>query len=157
MAAHRASTTARTELNLPLHQNGGSKMTSAKLLIVVLVGLAVGAITGLALNGILGEFYLALVAGFLATVIGCVIRNTIMVRGSGAPDDARIPMVVIVFSIVASLAGSPAALEIAQHSHDLMSSSVWIGALAGLFSSILMAMLMIVYHLNPSEHSPKKR
>jgi hypothetical protein len=64
-------------------------MTSAKLLIVVLVGLAVGAITGLALNGILGEFYLALVAGFLATVIGCVIRNTIMVRGSGAPDDAR--------------------------------------------------------------------
>jgi hypothetical protein len=60
----------------------------------------------LALNGILGNLYLALVAGFLATVIGIVIRNTIMVRDSGAPDDARIPMVVIVFSIVASLAGS---------------------------------------------------
>jgi uncharacterized membrane protein YfcA len=132
-------------------------MTSAKLLIVILVGLVVGAITGLALNSFLGNLYLALVAGFLATVIGIVIRNTIMVRGSGAPDDARIPMVVIVLSIVASLAGSSTALEIAQHSHDQMSSSVWVGALAGLISSILMAMLMIVYHLNPSEYSPKKR
>jgi uncharacterized membrane protein YbjE (DUF340 family) len=132
-------------------------MTSTKLLIVVLIGLVVGAITGLALKGILGNFYLRWWPVFLATVIGCVIRNTVMVRGSGAPDDARIPMVVIVFSIVASLAGSSAALEIAQHSHDQMSCSVWIGALAGLFASILMAMLTIVYHLNPSEHSPEKR
>jgi hypothetical protein len=79
-----------------------------------------------------------------------------MVRGSGAPDDARIPMVVIVFSIVASFAGSSAALEVAQHSYDQMSSSVRIGASAGLFSSIPMAMLMIVYRLNP-KHSTRKR
>jgi hypothetical protein len=131
-------------------------MTSAKLLIVILVGLAVGAITGLALNGAVGGLYLAVVAGFLATVIGSAIRNTIMVRGSRA-NDAPIPIVVIAFSLVASIAGSSVALEVAQHSHEQMSTSVWIGALAGLFSSILMAMLMIVYHMNPHEHSSKKR
>jgi preprotein translocase subunit SecF len=33
-----------------------------------------------------------------------------------------------------------------------------IGALAGLFSSILMAMLMITYHMKPEEgHSSKRR
>jgi hypothetical protein len=124
-------------------------MTSANLLIIVLIGLVVGAMMGLALHGILDGLYLAVVASFVATVIACAIRNTIMVPGSGAPDESRMPIVVSVFSIVASLAGSAAATEVARHSHHQMSPSIWIGALAGLFSSILMAMLMIVHHLNP--------
>jgi hypothetical protein len=83
-----------------------------------------------------------------------------MVYGLGAgPDVSQIPLVVIVFALVASLGGSSAALEVATHSHDLMSTSVWIGALAGLFSAILMAMLMITYEMKPmeKERSPKRR
>ncbi len=64
-------------------------------------------------------------------------------------------MLVIVYAAVASLAGSAAALEVAQQSH-LEDSPVWIGTLAGLFSAILMAMLMITYHTHPGE-MPKLR
>ena len=104
-----------------------------------------------------GGLYLAILAGFLATIIGAIARNTIMVYGSGG--GTQMPLVVIVFAAVASLGGSSAALELATHSHDLMSTSVWIGALAGLFSSILMAMLMITYQMNPvkKERSSKRR
>ena len=45
-------------------------------------------------------------------------------------------------------------MEVAQQSE--VSASVWIGTLAGLFSAILMALLMITYHTNPGE-APKLR
>jgi hypothetical protein len=135
-------------------------MTSANIFIVLIVGLVVGALIGLVVNGVVGDLSLAIIAGFIATIIGAIARNTIMVYGSGAgPDVSRIPLVVTVFAAVASLGGSSVALELATHSHDLMSTSVWIGALAGLFSAILMAMLMITYEMKPAEkeRSPKKR
>ena len=129
-------------------------MTSASLLIVILVGTAVGALIGLAIGGGLDPLYLAIVAGFLGTIIGAIARNMIMVRGSSSgPDDSRTPTLVMIYSAVASLAGSAAAVEVARRS-DLAGSSVWIGALAGLFSAILLAMLMITYHTNPGE-APK--
>ena len=131
-------------------------MTSASLLIVLFIGTAVGALIGLTIGSGMEPLYLAIVAGFLGTIIGAVARNMIMVRGSGSgPDDSRTPLLVIVYSAVASLAGSAAALEVARRS-DLASSAVWIGALAGLFSAILLAMLMITYHTNPGE-APKIR
>ena len=131
-------------------------MTSASLLIVIIVGTAVGALIGLAIGGGLDPLYLAIAAGFLGTIVGAIARNMIMVRGSGSgPDDSRTPTLVVVYSAVASLAGSAAAVEIARRS-DLAGSSVWIGALAGLFSAILLAMLMITYHTNPGE-APKIR
>ncbi len=126
-------------------------MTSANLLIVLIVGTVVGALVGLGLGGYFGnQLYLAILAGFLGTIIGGFARNFIMVRRSGGSDEARTPLLVIVFAAIASLAGSSAALEVAQQSH-LEDSSVWIGTLAGLFSAILMAMLMIVYHTRPGE------
>jgi hypothetical protein len=125
-------------------------MTSASLLIVLIAGTVIGALTGLLLGGSLDALYLAIVAGFLGTIIAAVVRNYIFVRGSGAgPDDSRTPMLVIVYSAVASLAGSSAAIEVARLSE--LGSPVWIGTLAGLFSSILLAMLMIAYHTNPGE------
>lgn len=131
-------------------------MTSASLLIVLIVGTVVGALIGLAIGGGLDPLYLAILAGFLGTIIGAIARNVIMVRGSGSgPDDSRTPMLVVVYSAVASLAGSAAALEVARRS-DLASSAVWIGTLAGLFSGILLAMLMITYHTHPGE-SPSIR
>jgi chromate transport protein ChrA len=126
-------------------------MTSASLLIVLIVGTVIGALTGLAIGTSLGGLSMAIVAGFLGTVAGAVVRNFIISRGVGVgPDDSRTPMLVIVYAVIASLAASAGALELAQRS-DLGDSRIWIGTLAGLFASIVMAMLMIAYHTKPGE------
>ena len=104
------------------------------------------------------SLYLAIVAGFSATIIGGVVCNTIVTRIAGVgADTSSLPALVILYSSIASLAGSAAAVEVARASHyDL---PVWIGTLAGLFSSILMALLMIAYYMNPETgdlKSPKR-
>jgi hypothetical protein len=125
-------------------QDRESAMTTANLLVVLLVGTAVGAIAGLALGTVFPHaLYLGIVAGFLATMISCVVRNWIGV----GPDTSRIPNLVILYSLIASLAGSAAAVEVARASH--YDSPVWIGTLSGLFSSVLTALLMIAYYMNP--------
>jgi hypothetical protein len=126
-------------------------MTSASLLIVLVVGTAVGALTGLAVGPSLGALSVAILAGFLGTTAGAVVRNFILARGAGVgPDDSRTPLLVIVYAIIASLAASAAAVELAQRS-DLGDSRIWVGTLAGLIAAILMAMLMITYHTKPGE------
>lgn len=135
-------------------------MTSADLLIVLVVGTAVGALAGLAIGTDVGPLWLAVVAGFLGTIIGSIVRNFIISRGVGIKrddplDDSRTPWLVIIYAAIASLAASAAALEISQQS-DLADSPVWIGTLAGLFSALLTAMLMIVYHTHPGQ-PPKLR
>ena len=131
-------------------------MTSADLLIVLVIGIAVGALTGVVVGTSIGPLWLAIVAGFFGTIIGAIIRNYLISRVLGVgPDDTRTPWLVILYAVIASLAGSTAALEISQQSH-LEGSPAYIGALAGLFSAILMAMLMIVYHTHPGE-PPKLR
>jgi hypothetical protein len=126
-------------------------MTSASLLIVLIVGTAVGALTGLAIGTSLGALSVAVLAGFLGTVAGAVVRNFIISRGAGkGPDDSKTPILVIVYAAIASLAASAGALELAQRS-DLGDSRIWIGTLAGLFAAIVMAMLMIAYHTKPGE------
>ena len=122
-------------------------MTSANLLIVVLVGAVVGALVGLALGGALTGFYLAVVAGFLGTIVAGVARNEIMKRSGAGPDDSKIPNLVLIYSAVASLGGSSLADEVVRISG--LDSAVWLGMLAGLFSCILLAMLLITYYLNP--------
>jgi hypothetical protein len=131
-------------------------MTSASLLIVLLVSTAVGALTGLAVGTSLGSLSVAVLAGFLGTIIGAVVRNLVLSRGAGVgPDDSKTPIAVIVYAAIASLAASAAALEVAQRS-DLSDSPVWIGTMAGLLAAILMAMLMVTYHTKPGE-TPKLR
>jgi hypothetical protein len=131
-------------------------MTSANLLIVLLVGTVVGALVGLGLGGLFAnQWYLAIVAGFLGTIIAGIVRDFIARRGGGlGPDSSRTPVLVLVYSAIASLAGSSAAMEVAQQSH--VTASAWVGTLAGLFSAILMAMLMITYHTQPG-HAPRLR
>ena len=131
-------------------------MTSASLLIVLIVGTAVGALTGLAIGTSLGGLSVAILAGFLGTMAGAIVRNFIIARGAGVgPDDSRTPLLVIVYAVIASLAASAAAVELAQRS-DLGDSQIWIGTLAGLIAAILMSMLMITYHTKPGE-TPKIR
>lgn len=82
-------------------------MTSASLLIVLLIGTIVGGLAGLALGGSVGELPLTVLAGLLGTIITAFARNVILVRGPGVgPDDSRTPLLVIVNSAIVSLAGS---------------------------------------------------
>jgi hypothetical protein len=127
-------------------------MTSASLLIVLIVGTAVGALTGLAAGGFsLGALTVALLAGFLGTTIGAMVRHFIIARGAGVgPDDSRTPLLVVIYAVIASLAASAAAVELAQRS-DLGDSRIWVGTLSGLIAAILMSMLLITYHTKPGD------
>ena len=58
-------------------------MTSASVLIVLLVGTVVGALVGLLLGGTMENWYLALLAGFLGSTIAVIIRNLVLSRGAG--------------------------------------------------------------------------
>jgi hypothetical protein len=124
-------------------------VTSASLIVIILVAAAVGAGVG----GILGTTTLsplgiALVSGFVATVAAVIVRNRLLNRLSGAgPDDTRIPMLVAVFAVIASVAGSLAAKELLDEAGTF--SAVWLGTVAGLTSAILMSFLMITYHMYP--------
>ena len=124
-------------------------VTSASLIVVILIGAAVGALVG----GILGTTELsqpiiALVSGFIATVVAVIARNKLLYRLSGVgPDDAQMPTLIGVFAVIASIAGSLAGKEILDDAGTY--SAVWLGTVAGICSAVLMALLMINYHMNP--------
>jgi hypothetical protein len=127
-------------------------MTSANLLVVLIVGTIVGALTGLAIGVGPSPLYLAFIAGIAATIVASIARHLIL-----GPFGTRTPALVIAYGVVTSLAASALAMEVARLS-ALETSPVWIGTLAGLFSVILMAMLLITYHAEPGEQPmPLKR
>ena len=131
-------------------------MTSASLLIVLFVGTVVGAVAGMVVGVGYGEIALAIVAGFLGCIAAVMIRNLIINKGAGVgADDTKTPVLVAVYAVVASLAGSMAAKEVANFSE--ITAPVGIGALAGLFAAVLLSMLMITYHTNPGEPPKLKR
>lgn len=125
-------------------------VTSASLIVIILVAAAVGAIVGGVLGTNLETAPLALVSGFVATIAAMIVRNKLLNRLTGVgPDDFRIPGVVAVFAVIASIAGSLASKEVLdQVGGDF--SPVWIGTVAGLASAILMSLLMITYHMHPT-------
>ena len=121
-------------------------VTTVSLLVVIFIGTAVGAVVGLVLGGSMSHVALAIIAGLAATLVGSALRNVLVFRKIGVgPNDAAIPTVVLVYAAIASLAGSLAGLELAILLEEPF--PVWIGTLAGLLSSILMALLMVTYHL----------
>jgi hypothetical protein len=125
-------------------------VTTANLIVVLLVGTVVGALVGLGLGGVISNsLYLGIISGFVATIVAGMIRNLMVTRGALGPKGSPLPSVVILYAIIASIAGSAGAVEI-----DLaagVTSPVFIGALAGLFSAILAALLMITYFMHPGE------
>jgi hypothetical protein len=78
-------------------------------------------------------------------------------RLSGWRSAARSPDFISRWSqaSVASLGGSSLADELVRIGG--IDSSVWLGTLAGLFSCILLAMLMVIYYTNPETGRPWKR
>ncbi len=129
-------------------------MTSASLLIVIFVGTVVGAVTGLVVGDSIGADYLAVLAGFLGALVASVVRDLIIARGAGlgVDDTHRTPVLVVVFALIASLAGGLAAKEVWDVSE--LTATVGLGTLAGLFAAVLVAMLMITYHTRPG-HPPR--
>ena len=125
-------------------------MTTASVLIVMIVATVVGALVGMVLGGSLNAFVVGIAAGFLGVIAAAVARNYVLVSlARSGPDDSGIPGVVIVFSAVASIAGSLAAEEISDE--VLQFPPALLGAFAGLLSSVLMVMLMVTYHMNPDK------
>ena len=123
-------------------------MTSANLLVVLLIGAAVGALVGLGLGGLITHpLWLGIISGFVATIVAGAVRNFLVSRGALGPESTTLPGIVILYAIIASIAGSAGAVEIDQAAG--LTSPVWIGTVAGLFSGILMALLMIAYHMPP--------
>jgi hypothetical protein len=124
-------------------------VTSASLIVIILTAAAVGAIVGGLIGTSLEPAPLAIAAGFIATIVAVIVRNKLLNRFSGVgPDDFQIPMVVAVFAVIASIAGSLASKEILDQVGGEF-SPVWTGTVAGLASAILMALLMITYHMYP--------
>jgi hypothetical protein len=123
-------------------------VTTLSLLVVLFVGTIVGALVGLALGGTITHFsLLAIVAGLAATIAATSARNVLVFREIGVgPSDAAIPTIVLLYAGIASVVGSLAGLEVALLLHEPF--PVWIGALSGLLSSILMGLLMITYHMH---------
>jgi hypothetical protein len=125
-------------------------MTTASVLIVMIVATVVGGLIGMVLGGSLNVFVLAITAGFLGVIAAAIVRNYILVRvAQSGPDDSGIPAIIVVFSLVASVAGSLAAEEISDEL--LQFPPALLGAFAGLLSSVLMVMLMVTYHMNPDK------
>jgi len=124
-------------------------VTSASFIVVIVVAAAVGAGVGGMLGNYLPAVAVALGAGLVATVVAVIVRNNLVNRLSGAgPDEARIPVVVTVFGVVGAIAGSLAAKELLDQAGGDY-GSLWLGTVAGLASAILVALLMITYHMYP--------
>ena len=126
-----------------------SGSVSASLIIVIIVAAAIGAVIALILQGAgLSTRAIAIISGFIATIVASIARYKILFLGAGrGPDDSRIPSVVVTYAAIASIAGSLAAHDLYRYMHEDVGIA-FLGALAGLLSAILMAMLMITYHMN---------
>jgi hypothetical protein len=122
---------------------------SASLIILIIVAAVIGAVVALILQGAgLSTRAIAIISGFIATIVASIARYKILFLGAGrGPDDSRIPSVVVTYAAIASIAGSLAGHDLYRYMHEEVGIA-FLGALAGLLSAILMAMLMITYHMN---------
>ena len=122
-------------------------MSFVNLSIAVILSTVIGAFTGLFLGGFIGEPYLAFIAALLATIFVGNARNIrspqLTVIFSAIDISSGIPLRAIVYSAVAAVVGSVAAVQVARLSE--LTWPIMVGALASLFAGILMAIFMIFY------------
>jgi hypothetical protein len=134
-----------------------SDIVTGALLIAIIVGAAVGAVSAQILSPFLTNgAVLAIVCGFVGVVGASLARNALLhtasrVGGGHLP----IPSVIILMGMVSSVAGSLSAYYLTMiRGHG---GFAWeIGAVAGLFSSLLMGLLIIAYLMDPTR-APKQR
>ncbi len=127
---------------------------SASLIVVLLVGTAVGALIGFVFGGVVTNgALLAILAALIGNAVAAVARYKLVFRGSqSGSDESKIPGLVAVNGAIAAIAGGLAGHSLAVQ-FEQAGSAVWVGTLAGLFGAILMAMLMIAYHHIPHHHA----
>jgi len=107
----------------------------------------------LMIGDLVGDLYIAIIAGLLATVIAVVARNVripqLVVIYSALGLEQPLPMRVILYSIITSIIGGAAAIGAASMAG--WTTSVTIGALGGFFAGLLMLMLVMAYDLAKRE------
>lgn len=142
-------------------------VTSASLLVVMLVSVLVGALTGLLLDGAVSPLLVAVSAGFVGTVAAGIVRNWLLVRAWSAAgvEDTGTPVIVLVYAAVASLAGSLAAERVVRLLSEIPGlvvpaqvgdlPGIVLGGFAGLLSALLFGLLIITYRMNPNEGSAR--
>lgn len=103
------------------------------------------------LYGMASPPWLAVVAGFSGTLIAALLRNTLLVSAWETADikDAGTPAAVVVYALVASIAGSLAAYQLVSDVGQVWSGVT--GMLAGLLSAGLLSLLMVTYRMEPEE------
>ena len=123
-------------------------MASASLLIIIIVSTTIAAVVGVTLEHTLSGLALTISAGFCGVIAAAFVRNLIFAQFTRpGRRSSAIPGAIVVFSAVASLAGSMTAQEITKEIVELRPSLVC--GLAGLISSALMGMLVAAHHLSP--------
>jgi len=120
-------------------------MTVANLSIALILSTVLGAFTGLLLGGVISDPYLAIIAGFLATIVVGNAHNIMSPQLAVifSAIGSRVHLRPIICSVLASLAGGAVAIQVARVSE--LTWPVMVGALAGLFAGILMALFMTLY------------
>lgn len=125
-------------------------MMSASVFIIIIGGVFAGGVTGRLLDGLVPELVLALIAGFIATIVGAIVCNYVIGRLPYTKSNvARMPVAVIVYSLVGSIAGSLAGYELAVLGGHPFSSGI-VGTLAGVLSAVIMVLLMLTYRMDPT-------
>jgi len=96
------------------------------------------------LGGLVGDLFLAMIAGLLATIIAGILRNyklsQLTVIYDALAIERGIPLRLIIYSAIATLVGGIAAVGVTTMSG--INWSTLLGALSGLFAGILMLVLM---------------
>lgn len=125
------------------------ELLSTGIILAVVTGGAVGAVAGLALDGIVtNRVLLAMTAAFGAVAAATIVRHfTIFasIRGAGpGPGTSLVPGIVLLNSIIASVAGGLAGYGLTLGPLGA-APSVWVGFLSGVAGSVSMELLMIGY------------
>ena len=73
-------------------------VTTASLLVVLVMSTAIGALVGLALSGLVAPGLLAVCAGALGAIAAGIVRNTLLVKAWGAigVEDEGTPVAIVV-------------------------------------------------------------
>ncbi|HXG79432.1 MAG TPA: hypothetical protein VNJ31_08865 [Methyloceanibacter sp.] len=140
-------------------------VTTASLIVVLLVSVVIGALTGLLFDRLVNPLLVAIAAGLAGTVAAGVARNQLLARAWAAAgiEDTGTPIRVTVYAAVASLAGSLAAERLVRllseapglvvHAQVGDVPGIVLGAFAGLLSSVLFGLLIVTYRIMPDQRS----
>ena len=120
-------------------------VATVSMLVMLIVGTAIGALVGLFLGGTFQHAIVAVIAGMLGTFGAVSVQNALVQQQIGVGQDQEpIPMAIMVCGLIAAVIASLGGLELAFLLHEPF--PVWIGTLAGLLSSVVMGLITVAYH-----------